>query len=70
MACIREAAKKVIFLMTVPLRGGGGKGLVIEKKNVFIFFTIFAQKTALLVQNGLNSTDIKKFFFGFPEGVI
>jgi len=24
MACVREAAKKVIFLMTVPLRGRGG----------------------------------------------
>ena len=27
--------KKVIFLMTVPLRGGGGKALAIKKKIAF-----------------------------------
>jgi len=33
---VREVAKKVIFLMTVPLRGGGGgEGLAIKKKITF-----------------------------------
>ena len=35
---LREAAKKVILLMAVPLRGGGGvsKGLAIKKTITFL----------------------------------
>ena len=32
---IHKVRKKVIFLMAVPLRGGGGKGLAIKKKITF-----------------------------------
>ena len=45
MKAVREAEKKVIFLMAVPLRGGGvvGIGLTIKKKNPFFlnFFLFF-----------------------------
>ena len=34
-ALIKEATKKVIFLMAVPLRGGGVKALPLRKKSVF-----------------------------------
>ena len=33
--CIREAAKKVIFLVARPLRGGGGNGLATTKITFF-----------------------------------
>ena len=35
---VREAAKKVIFLVARPLRGGGGKGL--SGRATFIFFVV------------------------------
>ena len=35
MSLVREAAKKVIFLMAGPLRGGGGKWPAIKAKNFF-----------------------------------
>ena len=59
MSLVREAAKKVIFLMAGPLRGGGGKWPAIKAKITFLktFFKIllpFKEKTFV-------------FFFGFPK---
>ena len=33
--CLREAAKKVPFLVARPLRGGGGRSWPLRKKNFF-----------------------------------
>ena len=44
----REAAKKVLFLMAGPLRGGGGGRAVKEKNTFFGTFLKFANKRYLL----------------------
>ena len=36
MKYLREAAKKVLFLVARPLRRGGGKGLGTKKKELFL----------------------------------
>ena len=43
---LREVAKKVIFLMAVPVRGGGGKRLAIRKKIHFFLFFFFCLKNS------------------------
>ena len=40
---VREAAKKVIFLMAGLLRGGGGKGPAIKEKITFFGIVYFSQ---------------------------
>ena len=71
---LREATKKLIFLMAVPLRGGGGKSLAIKKKNNFKIFFLFCshlkQKNILLQTNFSTYGHIKlkfvsRYFYQF-----
>ena len=70
MSSLREAAKKIIVLMAVPLRGGpGGKKFAIKKKKTFsgIFFFNLMKKFRMPLSSrvggggeGLNGIAIKK----------